>query len=243
MYVDTDFFRFSAWYLKQTNKILIKRSATVLVNNDDLIPTVESLGARNVDIMGTPLAGCILNPPLVEPSPGLKRILFAGRLAPEKNLPVVLEAARALPEIDFVMAGEGPLRKKMEAAAESIPNLHLTGWLDRDSLRAELDNASLLLLPSHMKTFGTVALEALARGRPALVSENAGIHQWTVLKDALFTWGPDESIVEALKRIQALPAIKWAEMAINGRKAAEALNQETTDQWAGLVQKYAKPAI
>jgi glycosyltransferase involved in cell wall biosynthesis len=241
MYGDTAFFRFSAWYLKQTNKILIKRSATVLVNNDDLIPTVESLGARNVDIMGTPLAGSILNPTLVEPAPCLKRILFAGRLAPEKNLPVVLEAASALPEVEFVMAGEGPLRKEMEKAAESIPNLRLTGWLDRDSLRRELDNTSLLLLPSHMETFGTVALEALARGRPALVSENAGIHQWTILKDALFTWNANESIVDALRRIQALPAVKWAEMAVNGRKAAEALNEETIDQWAGFVSQYSKP--
>jgi len=241
LYGDTAFFRFAVWYMEQTNRILIKRSATVLVNNDDLIPTVERLGAKHVDLMGTPLANNMLEPPVVTPGLTLKRVLFAGRLAPEKNLPVVLEAARALPEVEFVMVGDGPLRKEMEQAALEIPNLRTTGWLDREALRKELDQASLLLLPSHMETFGTVALEAMARGRPALVAENAGIHQWKVLKEALLVLRKDESIVESLRQLQAMPAVRWAELAVAGRTAAEALNRETIEHWTSFLCKYARP--
>lgn len=240
LYGDTLFFRTANWYLEQVNKILIKPSATVLINNDSLIPTVKNLGARKTDLMGTPLSSAFLEDPVVPPAPKLEQILFAGRLAPEKNLEVVIEAVRQLPHIRFVMAGDGPLRKKMAAVAAECPNLRLTGWLDRESLRKEMDACSLLILPSHMETFGTVALEAMARGRPALVAESAGIHQWTVLKDALISFRLHDSMPHTLARIAEYPAEYWQAKALAARKAAEQLNRETIVQWVGFVRQYAQ---
>lgn len=240
MYGDTLFFRIAFKYLEFINRILCKRSQSVLINNDDLTPTVMGLGAPQVDIMGTPLSMAFLKPEPV-PHPGrLDRVIFAGRLAPEKNLPAVMEAVRALPEISFVMAGDGPLRKQLETDAQSLPNLRLTGWLDREALRAEVDASSLLLLPSHMETFGTVALEAMARGRPALVSANAGIHHWTVLAEALFTLEKEESLTEALAKMASLPPETWQQKAKAARTAALTLNEQTIDQWVSFVQKYSR---
>ena len=240
MYGDTLFFRVANWYLEQVNKILCRRSATVLANNEALAPTIKRLGAPRMDLMGTPLSLVFLSPPPAPPS-GLKRVLFAGRLAPEKNLPAVIEAVRALPGTTFVMAGDGPLRAEMERAASELPNLRLTGWLDREQLRVEMDACDLLLLPSHQETFGTVALEAMSRGRPALVAENAGIHEWTILREALFVLKKDQSIARVLTDLQGLPAATWAGKAAAARQAAEELNRQTIDQWEGFVQRYAVP--
>ncbi|MEX0330654.1 MAG: glycosyltransferase [Puniceicoccaceae bacterium] len=240
MYGDTLFFRFCNWYLELINKILIKRSESVLINNEGLIPTVQRLGAKHQDLMGTPLASPFLNTPTVPPRGELKRVIFAGRLAPEKNLPVVIEAVRAFPSIEFVMVGEGPLRKEMEREAESLPNLSLTGWLDREGLLAEIDQSDLLILPSHAETFGTVALEAMARGRPALVSAEAGIHEWKSLSEALFVLNTGKSIVEVFNELLALPAETWRQKAEAARTAAVALNDQTIDQWVEFVRKYAK---
>jgi glycosyltransferase involved in cell wall biosynthesis len=92
-----------------------------------------------------------------------------------------------------------------------------------------------------METFGTVALEAMARGRPALVSENAGIHHWSVLSEALFTLKSEESLATALSQIASLPDSVWKDKAASARQAAETLNRQTIDQWVGFVQKYSKP--
>lgn len=238
LYGDTLFFKFAYQYLLQTNKILCRRSATVLVNNGDLVQTVEALGAPKVEIMGTPLSESFL---IEAPAPApkkLERILFAGRLAPEKNLPAVIQGATAHPDIEFIVAGDGPLKGDMEKAAVSLPNLKLTGWLDRAELRAEMDRASLLLLPSHLETFGTVALEAMARGRPALVAEGAGIHHWPTLKGALFVLEKDH-IGPSIEAIKGLTANEWAERSTNARVAAEALNQATIEQWADVSSRYA----
>ena len=240
MYGDTLFFRFCNWYLELINKILIKRSESVLINNEGLVPTVKRLGAQHHDLMGTPLATPFLKAPVVPHRGELRRVIFAGRLAPEKNLPVVLEAARAFPDIEFVMVGEGPLRKEMEQAAQSIPNLRLTGWLDRKGLLAEIDQSDLLILPSHAETFGTVALEAMARGRPALVSAASGIHEWKNLSGALFVLRPDQPIKQVFKELRSLPAARWTSMAESARTAALSMNDQTIDQWVEFVRQYAK---
>jgi glycosyltransferase involved in cell wall biosynthesis len=240
LYGDTIFYRTAYWYLKQINRILCKRSDSVLVNNGSLGATVSELGAPKVDVMGTPLAMEFLGTPVVPPRGELRQILFAGRLAPEKNLPAVMEAVRAFPDVRFVMAGDGPLRKEMEAAAREHANLRLTGWLGRADLRREMDEADLLLLPSHMETFGTVALEAMARGRPALVAESAGIHHWTSLQEALFKLGSGESLVDVIRRIRQSPPDTWHRKAAAAREAAESLNRETIDQWVGFVSTYSR---
>lgn len=240
MYGNTLFFKFAFKYLEFINRILCRRSQTVLVNNADLTETVRGLGAPAVDIMGTPLSLEFLDTEPVPPPPEMRQVIFAGRLAPEKNLPVVLEAAKALPDLDFVIAGDGPLRAEIEAAARELPNIRLTGWLDRRSLRKEVDASSLLLLPSHMETFGTVALEAMARGRPALVAENAGIHTWTLLSEALFVLHKDESLTDKLRSIRELPHEVWNGKAAAARKAAQSLNKDTIHQWVEFTRRFSR---
>lgn len=239
LYGDTLFFRFAYQYLLQINKILCRRSSAVLVNNRNLVKTVEALGAPLVEIMGTPLSESFLNCPAAPAPTRLERILFAGRLAPEKNLPAVVEGAKAHPDVEFIVAGDGPLRKEMEAAAAQLPNLKLTGWLERSALRAEMDRASLLLLPSHLETFGTVALEVMARGRPALVADGAGIHLWPTLAGALFVLKTDQ-VGASIEAIKQLSPAEWAERSLCARAAAHALNQATIEQWADVSSRYAR---
>jgi len=237
LYGDTIFFRTARRYLESVNSLLCRNSDAVLVNNAGLAATVERLGAPQTEVMSTPLARTFLETPLVPHGNRLRQVLFAGRLAPEKNIPAILEAVRALPHIRFVVAGDGPLRPELEAAARVHPNLQMTGWLNRDALRAKMDASELLILPSHMETFGTVALEAMARGRPALVAEAAGIHHWPTLRNALFTLEKETSLAEALR---TLPFSLLKQKGAAARAAAEALDARNLQQWLGFVERYGR---
>jgi glycosyltransferase involved in cell wall biosynthesis len=231
LYGDTLFMKISHEYLVFINKVLCKRSNSVMVNNGDLVKVVEQLGARQVKVMGTPLSDAFLGSRPVPPRPDFADILFAGRLAPEKNLEPVIAAAKALPHLQFVFAGEGPLRKKLMEETEGWSNVRFTGWLGRDALKEEMDKANLLLLPSHHETFGTVALEMMARGRPAIVSENAGIHHWSLLKDSLFVLRNGQSLTELLVRLGKEPPLFWQEIAEKSHQAARQLHDETIEAW------------
>jgi len=240
LYGETLFYRVCHAYLTRVNRLLCSRSQAVIVNSERLTPTVQALGARQVEVMGTPLARPFLDTPRTQPPARLERVLVAGRLAPEKNLEAVVEAARQRRRTTFVLAGDGPLRKQLERAAAELPNLELTGWLDRRELCAEMDRASLLVLPSHFETFGTVALEALARERHVLVSSHAGICDWPRLREALFVLGEDEPLAAALERLSRSPEAEWRSRGAAGRRTAVAASQATARQWTELFCRHAE---
>jgi glycosyltransferase involved in cell wall biosynthesis len=166
-------------------------------------------------------------------------VCFAGRLAPEKNVDLVIEAARDLPAVEFVIGGEGPLRQELEAQARGLANVRFTGWLDRSALIDLIDSSSLLLLPSRFETFGSIALEAMARGRPALVSTAAGIHDWPSLRPGLVPFTPGESLADCLRSLQAYGPGRWELLERQCRAAAADLNGATITEWHKLLQAVA----
>jgi glycosyltransferase involved in cell wall biosynthesis len=221
------------------NRLICQRSATVLVNNSGLIETVRALGSRRVEVMGTPLEGSFLATPPTAASGRLEKICFAGRLAAEKNIDAVLAAARAWPHLRVVIAGAGPMRAPVEQAAAQCANLDYRGWIDREALCALIDESSLLVLPSHVETFGSIALEAMVRQRPVLVSAHAGIHDWPVVANHLYALAEDEPLSDAIGRLQALPAPHLRAAGRHGRESALRLHHETLDQWVAVLSAHA----
>lgn len=95
--------------------------------------------------------------------------LHVGRIAPEKDIPLAIEAFRAIrsrhPGARMVIAGDGPARA---ALARSVPEAVFTGTLPLDQLAAVYASADLFLFPSLSETFGNVLCEAMASGVAAV---------------------------------------------------------------------------
>ncbi|MHA7833166.1 MAG: glycosyltransferase [Algiphilus sp.] len=226
-------------FLTNANRLLCSNADATLVHSSRLVDTVRKLGAKQVQIMGTPLPTRFIEEP-VEPLRGpLQQLVFAGRLAPEKNIPTIIEAARTLPDLRFVIAGDGPMRRQLERETRPLPNVDMVGWLDREALRRLLDASDLLLLPSRLETFGSIALEAMARGRPAIVAENAGIHSWHSLRDGLIPLHGQASLAETIRRVQQQSPAARQDNAERAREAAERLNTETLAHWVSLLDQHA----
>ncbi|MDZ7811447.1 MAG: glycosyltransferase family 4 protein [Arhodomonas sp.] len=226
--------------LEGLNRRLCRRSDTVLVTNSGLVDTVRRLGAPRVDVMGTPIASVFLatTPPAAPQHPD--PVVFAGRLAAEKNIDALLSAARARPGQRFIIAGDGPQRAAVAAAARELDNLDYRGWLSRHALCDLLDEAGLLVLPSHFETFGSIALEALARRRPVLVSANAGIHDWPQVADGPCRLAPDERLEDGLARLAAEAPSDWAARGERGHAGALELHHETLEQWLAVLTAHAR---
>ncbi len=227
--------------LRTANRIVCRGSRAVFINNAGLKNDVQRLGAKTVEVIGTPLPREFLHRPRSPIAAQLKRVCFAGRLAPEKNVDQVIAAAKNLPHIEFLIGGDGPCRTDLEALAKDCSNVRFVGWLNRDALIDLIDSASLLLLPSAFETFGSVALEAMARGRPALVSVRAGIHEWPALQQGLFTLDKPEHLGHVLGELQTLGEQDWAEKSAHARAAAEDLNERTIQHWTALLGHYQAP--
>jgi glycosyltransferase involved in cell wall biosynthesis/predicted metal-dependent phosphoesterase TrpH len=108
-------------------------------------------------------------------------VLYAGRLAREKGMDLLVDAflaARALcshhggPELRLVLAGGGPeegmVRERVGDRATFL------GWLEGDELAKAYANADLFLFASRTDTFGQVILEAQASGLPVVAVGEGG---------------------------------------------------------------------
>jgi glycosyltransferase involved in cell wall biosynthesis len=222
-------------YLNACHRLLFSRSDLVLANSDAMVAEARRIGARRVGLMGTPIPKRFLDHEPTPPRERLERVLFAGRLAPEKNLEWVVEAARRLPDLEFLVAGDGPLGPWLREQCRTLPNLTQVGWVKRARILAFIDSVDALVLPSRVESFGTIALEAMARARPVLVSSACGILSWELLSRGLFPIREDEHLADALARLRGLdPALRERKARI-ARRAALEINRRNLDHWLAVL--------
>jgi glycosyltransferase involved in cell wall biosynthesis len=108
-------------------------------------------------------------------------ILTAARLAPQKGLDVLLRAAVHVPGGQFVFAGEGPERPRLEAQAEKLGLDDRVLFLGRRSDVPELLAASdVFVLPSLFEGSSLAVLEAMAAGKPVVSSAIGGTDELVV---------------------------------------------------------------
>ncbi len=105
-------------------------------------------------------------------------VLFGGRLDPQKDVGTLIDAwpavLAAVPGARLVIAGEGPQRS---ALADRIAALGIGGSVEIVGLVPDylerLTRAAVFVLPSRFEGMSNALLEALARGRPCVVSDLA----------------------------------------------------------------------
>ncbi len=217
------------------NRTLFRRADVVVSNSAHMHRLAERMGARQAVRVNTPIPRSFIDTPVTAPPVPPRRVLFVGRLASEKRVEQIIQAARSHPGLQFRIAGDGPLRECVESAAGELGNLDYLGWVDRARIIDILDATDILTLPSRVEAFGTVALEALARGRITLVSPGCGIADWAEFAPGLEVMRQDETVSTALERLLATPDAVLARTAQTGRDAACQMAEHCIDEWLELV--------
>ena len=130
---------------------------------------------------GFPAEKIAVKPNFVHPDPGIgegrgEYALFVGRLSPEKGLDTLLTAWEKLGGFPLKIVGDGPLASRVEKAAARFSHIQ---WLGRRSVQevyALMGEAKMLIFPSEWyETFGRVAVEAFAKGTPAIAANIGAI--------------------------------------------------------------------
>lgn len=199
-------------YFELANKALFRLADRVLANSKEMVDIAQENGAPNAGLMGTPLSKSLLDAPVSAVPKQVKRVLFVGRLAAEKNIEAILDAAKTHTSIQFTIAGEGPERERIECLAKGLKNVCLTGWVARSELTELIDAHDSLVLPSKVESFGTVAMEAMVRQRLVIVSQACGITEWPALRSGLMVMSQDSDLATELTT-----ASKLSEFELFGR--------------------------
>ena len=147
--------------------------------------------------------------------PGDLTILTVGRLAPEKGLEHLIEAACILRRIGqgfrVVLAGDGPLRAQLERLAESLRVTDCVNFLGhRDDIADLLAACDLVVLPSLREGLSIALLEAMAAAKPIVATRIGGnmavvSHPDTAL---LVPPGDSQALSDAILRCWRDPALR-----------------------------------
>ncbi|MHB1531544.1 glycosyltransferase [Acidithiobacillus sp.] len=174
-------------------------------------------------------------------------LLYAGRIAPEKNIPLLLDVVErlrpALPEVLLLLAGDGPARPALEAQSAQrglTGAVRFLGYLDRENtLRDAYQAADLFVFASQTETQGMVLLEALAAGLPVVAIPALGAADLLADQQGSRSGSadPDEFTAQCLNilrdpELRARLAAEARELA--GRWSQEAMSQRLIHFYATL---------
>ena len=168
---------------------------------------------------------------------GRKVLLTVGGLRPVKGHRTVLEAVRELrrdiPEILYVMVGEGRERGVLERAATELgleEHVRFEGPAEWERLREYYAACDVFVLNSEFESFGLVLVEAALMGKPAVASRVGGIPD-VVEEDRsglLVPPGDPRATAQALKSLLTDPGRAAAMGAYARTRALETFTWERT---------------
>ena len=173
-------------------------------------------------------------------TPDAKVLLFAGKLMALKRPFDLIEAAARLKQqmVDVVVliAGSGGLEQEIKSAArqQQIP-LHHLGFCNQSEMPAVYAASDILVLTSISETWGLVANEALACGRPVILSDAVGSAADLAADGTVgrvFPMGDVDALAGAIRKVLSSPpaaeAIAARSRAYSPAAAADGVEEALT---------------
>ena len=133
---------------------------------------------------------CGVDPELFEPVEHVStgaRLLYVGRLARVKGLPILLRAIASMKErqlaVHLTLVGDGPERTALESLAQELrisEQLTFTGSQSEAEVRRWLARSDVFVLPSFAEGLPVVLMEAMASSLPVVATRIAGVSELVV---------------------------------------------------------------
>jgi glycosyltransferase involved in cell wall biosynthesis len=166
-------------------------------------------------------------------------VVGIGRLVPQKAWPTLIEAARQLQDVEVLVAGDGPLRAELEAAAAAAGSrVRFVGPVERPA--ALVDLARCVVSTAAWEGLPLALLEALTLGAPVVATAVDGVADVVPPAAAvLIPPGDPTAVAAAVNRVLADPALaerlSRAARAASGAWALDTMLARYRAQYAACV--------
>ena len=169
-------------------------------------------------------------------------LLFAGKLMSGKRPLELLAAVQDLEGVVLVMVGEGELEAPVRAEMENCPARYR--WLpfqNQSRMPVVYRLGDVMVLPSAGESWGLAVNEALACGRPVLVSDAVGCAQDLVVEGVTGVVFERENWVQLRSRVEELRAGRWVWDRAEIRRRAKSYSIEATEGALMAVARKVRP--
>lgn len=157
-----------------------------------------------------------------------KRIVFIGRLSPEKGIELLIKSFAAIasiqPELTLELIGDGPLYSKLRVMTDVAgirDRVIFSGYVPWDKVFLQLSKSCMMVLPSYSEGLGLVLLEAMSQSVPVIASRVGGIPE--IVEDGqnglLFEAGDEQGLTKCLQRMLQDDTLRQR-IIVSGRETA-----------------------
>ncbi len=160
------------------------------------------------------------------------RLLFVGRLAEQKGLPILLDALAKVEGATLDIAGDGPERKMLEEKVNELniyDRVRILGYQSQPQVRALLRQADVFVMSSFAEGLPVVIMEAMAAGVPVVATWVAGVPE--IVRDKhnglLIPPGDATALAQAIRRLLNDPDLRNQFASAGREKIEQDFNIET----------------
>lgn len=157
-----------------------------------------------------------------------KHLVFAGRLAVEKDIPLLINAVKILEankggEYNLTVIGEGPECENLMRvihAANLTKLVSLPGRYTKAQLRETYSKAFIFILPSVHESWGLSLVEAMSAGLPVIATNIPGVRE--IVQDrynGILVERNSECLAAAISNLSS-DEVLYSQLKINGQKSA-----------------------
>jgi glycosyltransferase involved in cell wall biosynthesis len=234
---------------RMVQRVVARRAALVTGASSDLVDEARRHGARDARQAAVPsprVPGLLAVEPLDEPArrhlaaellqsnridagDGSALVLTIARIAPQKDLETLVEAAAhtsfslgempAGPVWVVIGAGDEPLRDHLVGRARALgAPVHFIGA--QDDPQRWLRAADVFVLTSHWEARALVVQEAMAAGLPVVATDTGGLRDLVGGVGALVPPADAQGVADAVARYVRDPAVRHTAAAAGRERAA-----------------------
>lgn len=161
------------------------------------------------------------------PVPDKPVLVCVGRLCEQKGQLLLVQALAQLKtqrvDARLVLVGDGPMRQDIEQEIKRLDlteQVSITGWASGDTVKQEIANSRIFVLPSFAEGLPVVIMEALAMERPVISTYVAGIPE--LVQPGVNGWlvpaGDVDALASAMREALETPFEQLQQMGRAGRQ-------------------------
>ena len=151
-------------------------------------------------------------------------ILYFGRLSYEKGVKTLIDAAIQT-NCRLLILGTGEVEAELKDYAKDAANVEFKGFQTGDALKNFITNSRCVVLPSEWYENGPYsAMEAMAAGRPLIVSANGGLPELVTEGENGYIYrGGSEELAQCIRQMLSLDEPAYQAMSRASMEKAKAL--------------------
>lgn len=164
------------------------------------------------------------------------RLLFVGRLAAVKGLPVLLEALVDVADAQLTVVGDGPDREDLQRQANDLGlavRVDFVGYKSQKDVATLLKSHAIFVLPSFAEGVPVVLMEAMASARPVVTTKIAGVPELVSdgLSGLLVSPGDVSGLRDAISQLQTDAELRKSMGAKGQARVVKSFDFKTEAAW------------